>query len=68
MILNKDGLLNVGPGKNDDYRVRIDNRDVLGLDIANSGANTDWKFLQMMVVCFYFLTVVQVDPQVFLTG
>jgi hypothetical protein len=43
MILNKDGLLNVGPGKNDDYRVRIDNRDVLGLDIANSAANTDWE-------------------------
>ena len=43
MVLNKDGFLNVGAGVNEDYRVRIDHRDALGLDIANSLAGTDWE-------------------------
>lgn len=44
MELDSNGLLNVGPLSNDDYRVRVDHRDVLGFDIANSSKNTDWEF------------------------
>jgi hypothetical protein len=41
MVLSKDGFLNVGPGLNEDYRVRIDHNGELGLDIA--GNSTDWE-------------------------
>lgn len=41
MVLSKDGFLNVGPGLNEDYRVRIDHNGELGLDIA--GNATDWE-------------------------
>ncbi len=44
MVLSKDGFLNVGPGLNDDYRIRLDHSSALGFDIANSSKNTDWEF------------------------
>jgi len=44
MVLSKDGFLNVGPGLNEDYRIRLDHSSALGFDIANSSKNTDWEF------------------------
>lgn len=43
MVLTDEGMLNVGPGSNDDYRLFVNHSGELGLDIANSGLGTDWE-------------------------